>query len=386
MHLVWASEKFAIMTRPKPGFPILLHEEGKSCEPANSFMRYYLSRGSIGSTKSWPATGRAMYDFFSYLEANGLDWQDVDRDDERTLVAGYREYSLNDVQLSDGTVAQRLSYICAFYEYALEQQWIQRLPFSYETRRTGHGSGGFLAHTGASGGEVSVRDVMNKRHQKLPKFLSQAQAQTLMTAATNPHHKLIIRFGLQTGLRREEIATFPTAYVFDPDKAGRPERNLRITLDPSDGTGMKTKGSKQRDIFIGRRLMKDLYQYLAVVRGERRCPNEPDPKPLFINQDGQPYAADGKGIEGIVRNIGKKVGIQTHPHMLRHTYATHTLVALLAHRERNRIEPLAFVQRQLGHASLQTTMVYLHLVNELADDAVLQYDDELNDYADAEAL
>lgn len=38
-----------------------------------------------------------------------------------------------------------------------------------------------------------------------------------------------------------------------------------------------------------------------------------------------------------------------------------------------------FVQRQLGHSSIQTTMVYLHLVNELADDAVLAYDDELNE-------
>jgi integrase len=42
------------------------------------------------------------------------------------------------------------------------------------------------------------------------------------------------------------------------------------------------------------------------------------------------------------------------------------------------LEPLVFVQRQLGHSSIQTTMVYLHLVNEMADEAVLAYDDELN--------
>lgn len=61
----------------------------------------------------------------------------------------------------------------------------------------------------------------------------------------------------------------------------------------------------------------------------------------------------------------------------RHTYATHTLVAL--QRNRGSVEPLVFLQRQLGHSSIQTTMVYLHLVNELADDAVLAYDDELNE-------
>jgi integrase len=50
-------------------------------------------------------------------------------------------------------------------------------------------------------------------------------------------------------------------------------------------------------------------------------------------------------------------------------------------RDRNRIEPVVFVQRQLGHASIQTTMVYLHLVQDLVDDAVLGYDDELDDWA-----
>ena len=69
------------------------------------------------------------------------------------------------------------------------------------------------------------------------------------------------------------------------------------------------------------------------------------------------------------------------PHTLRHTYATHTLVALQRQRGETRegIEPLVFLQKQLGHASIQTTMEYLHLVNELADSAVLTYDDELNE-------
>lgn len=111
----------------------------------------------------------------------------------------------------------------------------------------------------------------------------------------------------------------------------------------------------------------------------------PDPKTLFINQDGLPYSDDGKGIERIVRDIGRKVCIRVHPHMLRHTYATHTLVALQRTRDKNKIEPLAFLQQQLGHSSINTTMIYLHLINELADDAVLQYDDELNDWLDAEA-
>lgn len=85
MHLVWATEKLVIAGRAKPGFPILLYESGQSCIPANEFMRYYLSRGAIASNKSWPSTGRALYDYFSFLEANELDWRDVDRGEQRTL-------------------------------------------------------------------------------------------------------------------------------------------------------------------------------------------------------------------------------------------------------------------------------------------------------------
>ena len=36
MHLIWATEEFVLKTRPYPGFPILLHEDMRSAEPAIS--------------------------------------------------------------------------------------------------------------------------------------------------------------------------------------------------------------------------------------------------------------------------------------------------------------------------------------------------------------
>ncbi|WP_318834176.1 tyrosine-type recombinase/integrase [Burkholderia cepacia] len=131
---------------------------------------------------------------------------------------------------------------------------------------------------------------------------------------------------------------------------------------------------------MSRRFMRDLHHYAVHWRGERASLSECAPLPLFLNQFGRPLANDGKGIEAIVRKTGAKVGIEVHPHMLRHTYATHTLVDLQRHRHDNRIEPVVFLKNQLGHASIATTMEYLHLVDELADDAVLAYDDELNNW------
>jgi integrase len=381
MELVRATQDFVIAGQPYPEFPILLWDSMESCIPANQFFRHYLLRGAIGSDRSWPSTGRALYDFFSFLQVHEMDWRDVDRGEAKSLVVAYRDYCLVTCELGPNTTRQRLTYICKFYEYALKEGWVNRLPFTFE-ERTVRRESGFLAHVDASGGKAMANDVMPRANKTLPKFLSMTEIKSLLAAAENPHHRMMMRLALHTGLRREEIAAFPTAYVFDPDKAPRTERNLRIRLDPFDGSGVVTKGSKPRDIFVSRQFMAELYRYVTKIRGERASPNKTPQKALFLNQSGEPYGDNGKSLNRIISETGKRAGIKVHAHMLRHTYATHTLVSLQRTPESG-LEPLVFVQRQLGHSSIQTTMVYLHLVNEMADKAVLAYDDELNALAGA---
>lgn len=381
MRLLSSTKELIISGHSYPGFPILLWDSMESCTEANEFFRYYLLRGAIGSRKSWDATARALYDFFSFLQAHSLRWDDVDRGEQKTLLAAYRDYSLETVGNKPKTVRNRLMYLCEFYAFAQRQAWIVNLPFGYETRNVMR-SKGFLAHTDGSGGSRVVRDVMPRVQKELIKFLTVPQAQSLLRAATDPHHRMLVRLALGTGLRREELATFPRAYVFDPDLANRHERNIRVNVDPRDGHGMKTKGNKARSIYICRRLMKDLNHYAVHERGLRSSMSGSPQDPLFLNQCGEPFADDGKSINRIVSAIGKKVGLHVWTHLLRHTYATQTLVALQRNRGRSQIEPVVFLQRQLGHSSVETTMVYLHLVNELADEAVLTYDDELHDLVD----
>lgn len=382
MRLITSTSDLVMGGHPYPGFPIVLWDSMDSCIPVNRFLRHYLLRGAIGSHKSWANTGRALYDYFSFLQAHDLRWDDVDRGEQKTLVAAYRDYCFEIAGLARSTVRNRLLYVCEFYAFAHRHGWIDHLPFGYETRRVLKGRG-LLAHADASGGMTAVRDVMPRVHQSLPQYLSSDQIRAVLFAATNRHHHMIIRLALGSGLRKEELATFPRAYVFDPDLAGRPGRNIRVRLDPRDGHGIKTKGDRPRDIYIGRALMKDLNHYAVHQRGLRASLGRNPQPALFLNQVGAPFSADGKSLDRIIRLIGERAGVRTWTHLLRHTYATHTLVALQRTRDRNRIEPVVFVQRQLGHASVQTTMVYLHLVQDLADGAVLSYDDELNDWAAA---
>ncbi|EUC11834.1 integrase family protein [Burkholderia sp. BT03] len=384
MRLVIATGDYRLGGLPRAGFPIVLWEDMSSCWQANEFLRFYLMRGAIESKRSWEPIGRALYDYFGFLEAHELSWSDVARGEDKNLVAAYRDYCFDVVKLARNTVRQRLVYVCEFYKYAVRQGWVTSLPYSFELRHVTQ-SGGFLAHVDSSGGKREVRSVMPRKHVGIVKFLTVDEANRLLAAAENAHHHAIIRMALKTGLRREELATFPVSYVFDPDKAGVRTRNVRVALAPADGSGMQTKGSKPRVIFMSRELMKFLHRYVVHHRGARASLTNEEPSPLFLNQDGRPWARDGKGIEAMVRTVGQRVGIRTHPHMLRHTYATHTLVALQRQRKNIRIEPLVFLQKQLGHSSLRTTMVYLHIVNELADDAVLAYDDELDDWGDIES-
>lgn len=318
MELVWGTKDFMIAGQPYQGFPILLWDSMESCSQANQFFRYYLLRGDIGSKESWPSTGRALYDYFSFLQAHDLDWRDVDRGEAKSLVAAYRDYCLVTCELARNTTRQRLTYICEFYEFALDKGWVRRLPFGHEERTVPRDTS-LLEHVDASGGKALANDVMPRRHKPLPKFLSMSQTKSLLTKAENPHHRIMIQLALRTGLRRNELATFPVAYVFDPDKAGGTERNLRIRLDPVDGSGMETKGSKERDIWMSRKLMAELYRYVTKLRGERASLGKSQ-KALLLNHFGEPYGSSGKSLNRIIVKTGKRVGIEVHSHMLRHTY------------------------------------------------------------------
>lgn len=377
MELVSATSDFEIEGQPYPGFPILLYDSMESCEPVNQFLRSYLLRGSIASDNSWPVVGQALYDYFSYLVAHEKDWREPRVGEEHGLVAAYRDYCLDTIRLADITVKTRVIYVCAFYEFALRAGWIKSLPFEYEVRQTRHPRGS-LAHVDSTGGEAISKSVAPKVSKRLPKFLVRSEISLLLSALrTNPHHAMIVRMALQVGLRREELVTFPESYVIDAVRKGGTSRNVTIRLDPSDGTGMRTKGSVKRNIAVSRRFLLDLHQYAKQLRGERASLSSVSHTPLFLNQEGEPYAAAGKAVGRIIHEAGRSVGLTVHTHMLRHTYATHTLYGLQRSPQEG-IDPLVFVQNQLGHAYISQTQIYTHLLDERVEEAVLKYDDELN--------
>jgi len=376
MHLIYSTSDYSLPGTSRAGFPILLREDMSSFREANEFLRQYLMQGTI-CEGSWETIGRAIYDYLSFLESNDLDWRDVNRGELKSLPAAYRDYCGEVFGHKRNTIRLRLTYIFQFYEYALRQKWISRLPYTSRERRGFH-SQGFFAHLNTAGTTIEVPSVMPRYHKTVLRFLSIEESRQLLAETKNIHHYSVINFFLRSGIRRTEMASFPLSYIFDPDVSGGNSRNVRILLDPQDGSGMKTKGSKARMIWIPRNVMRELYSYSRHYRGERSNLTENQHLQLFLNQDGEPFADNGAALEEIVRSAGQRIGVHAHPHKLRHTYATHTLSLLQRAKRKTGIEPLVFLQGQLGHESIEQTRKYAHLVNQLADDAVLDYDSELN--------
>ena len=61
------------------------------------------------------------------------------------------------------------------------------------------------------------------------------------------------------------------------------------------------------------------------------------------------------GVEIMLRAVGKTASIEAHPHMLRHSFASHMIEQGV---------PINYVQAMLGHRSLESTQVYIHISNK----------------------
>jgi integrase/recombinase XerC len=110
------------------------------------------------------------------------------------------------------------------------------------------------------------------------------------------------------------------------------------------------KGSKQRRVPLSGPSVDALRAWLDVGRAEMRVPNVDDEDAVFLNSRGRPL-----GPRDVRRIIDRRASAPTHPHALRHTFATHLL---------DGGADLRSVQELLGHADVGTTQIYTHVSTE----------------------
>jgi integrase/recombinase XerD len=121
------------------------------------------------------------------------------------------------------------------------------------------------------------------------------------------------------------------------------------------------KGSKERLVPIGRPAAEALRRYLA--RGRPHLDRRHRPE-LFLNAKGGGLTRAGAFL--ILRRLAQKAGLdpeRVHPHLLRHSFATHLLEGGA---------DLRSVQEMLGHADLSTTELYTHVSDRRRRDVYFQ--------------
>ncbi len=178
-----------------------------------------------------------------------------------------------------------------------------------------------------------------KAARPLPKALSVEAAQRLLedgeeSSVVSLRDRAMFELLYSSGLRLGELVALN---VDD----GR--------LDLSQGEVTVTgKGAKTRTVPVGARAREALRQWL-LVRNNLATQGE---KAIFVGSRGKRIAPAVVGVR--LRAWARRRGLNqpVHPHMLRHSFATHLLQSS---------QDLRAVQEMLGHSSISTTQVYTHL-------------------------
>lgn len=352
----------------------MVGSDGWPVEPVQSFLWHSLvESGEARSELTWEAYGRRLYDYFAFLEANGLAWDEECPADGLSVLSRYRDWSQGELGLDPGTVNKRLNLIVSFYKWAKQRDLIAALPYGVKKVRSAPHSG-FLAHVVRAGVETTKPSVMVREHKRPIKFLTKDQAKICLALDTDPSHRILFHLMVRTGLRSCEARTFPIKYVFNPRlrKDLRPGQMISVLLEPSD---MHIKYSRPRTIDVPWSLMEEMWSYSLHQREIRKAAGNGNVTALVLTKEGREYSKSA--IVDVMEAYEKKCGFYVRAHMLRHTYGSYTLLALRKSKD-FKGEPLLYVRDRMGHSDVQTTMIYLHLINQLEAKSVLAHEDEID--------
>lgn len=187
-----------------------------------------------------------------------------------------------------------------------------------------------------------------KPERRVPAFLGEGDVSRLLGAAPadssagsavrDARNKAMLELLYSSGLRAEETVSLVVSAV-----------------DPWDGAvRVFGKGSKERLVPVGEPALRALRDYLKLRGIDLMSPGERARSPLFAGRSDRPLNVRTlrRAVDAAARSAGLS---RAHPHLLRHSFATHLL---------NRGCDLRSVQDMLGHKNLSTTQIYTHVTTE----------------------
>ena len=187
-----------------------------------------------------------------------------------------------------------------------------------------------------------------KSGKRLPKTLDTDQVNQLLNVKTSKWHAIrdsaMLELFYSSGLRLSELVGIDLH-----------------NINPADGSVLVTgKGNKQRLLPVGKKATQAILNWLKIredLPGKKA--QVIDRSALFLSERGNRIST--RNVQARIRYWTSRQGIpgNIHPHMLRHSFASHMLESS---------GDLRAVQELLGHADISTTQIYTHLnFQHLAD-------------------
>lgn len=174
-----------------------------------------------------------------------------------------------------------------------------------------------------------------RKKKRLPRILNREEVIRILESINNPKHRLMISFLYASGLRVSEVTRIR---VCDLDT-----ENLRLFI-------LNAKGQKDRMTLLSASLLEGIREF---------CRNKQPQDFLFLSNKNRPYPV--RTVQRIFKDAHGKSGVKKHAtcHTLRHCFATHLLESGT---------DIKSIKQLLGHRSLKTTSIYLHLADVLHRD------------------
>ena len=166
----------------------------------------------------------------------------------------------------------------------------------------------------------------------LPQTLSLEEIEKLIDTAENIRNKAIIALVYSSGLRAGEVVRLAPSDIY--------MSTMQVHVRNSKNRGDHWTILSARTL----ELLKQYWRSYPVPRDY-----------LFVTLKNPHAPLHVGGVEIMMKRIGKEAGIDLHPHMLRHSFATHLIET---HTDRE------YVQAMLGHRSPNSTQVYIHVSNK----------------------
>lgn len=255
-----------------------------------------------------------LHSFKAFLKREGdMSWKEVDYPIIRVFLT-----ELYDQQLSRRSVSRKLSSLRSFYRFLEREGHVESNPFLHVS--------------------------LPKQENPIPSFLYEEELDKLFHVSNideplGQRNQAILELLYATGMRISECVSCKLSDI---------DLELGTVL-------VRGKGRKERYIPFGSFAREALKHYIYNGRNSLLQKSGMDTGSIWLNAKGSPLT--DRGVRLILNKMVEKAAmtIHVHPHMLRHTFATHML---------NEGADLRSVQELLGHEHLTSTQIYTHVTKD----------------------